>query len=56
MGDFMHACKSKVVDNACCIICEYVVLNIDILIDYHVWFYVLASHKVVDNTRCIIPG
>ena len=56
LDDFMYACQSKLVDNTCCLMYEYVLWSIDILIDYHVWFYVLVSHKVLYNTRCIILG
>ena len=56
MDDFIYACKSKLGDNACCLMYEYVLSSIDILIDYHVWFYVLVSHKVVYNIRYIILG
>ena len=52
LDDFLCACQSKLVDNACCLMYEYVLSSIDILIDYRVWFYVLVSHKVVYNTRC----
>ena len=36
MDDFMYACNAKIVDNACCLIYEYVLSSIDIVIDYHV--------------------
>ena len=35
MDNFMYACKSKLVDNACCLMYEYVLSSIDILIGYY---------------------